>query len=247
MEKPVKVRKENERLVREGLLREEVLSTAAHNLKNPVHAVQMICEGLLDGTLGEMPSDLKEYICEIQKEVNTMSQLVLDFLEVVRVEAGGLELNRGAVDIRRLIEEGVESCKATAQGKGVALERCLPSSLPMIQADPERIRQVLDNLLSNAVKYTGKGGRVAVRAEARDGRVEVAVEDTGQGIPSGELSKVFDTFARVSSRPTAGESSTGLGLAVVRRLIELHGGSVWVQSEEGKGSTFGFRIPVGGV
>jgi signal transduction histidine kinase len=171
-----------------------------------------------------------------------LSRLVESLLDVGQLEAGKAVLHRSTAPIRSLIAEAVEEVHPIAENKGHALQFQLPPDLPQVEMDVDMIRRVLINLLENAIKYTRAGGKITASANRSNGQVTVSVSDTGPGIPARAQVHIFDKFTRVQEegRP----KGLGLGLAFCRLAVEAHGGRIWVESEEGKGSTFSFSLPV---
>jgi signal transduction histidine kinase len=172
-----------------------------------------------------------------------LSRLVEQLLDLSRLESGDIPMERRAVPLRPLVAQ-VASEVGVARGKLVHIDTVIPEGLPPLWADPERIHQVLFNLLDNAVRFTPADGRVTVSALRRDGHCEVAVADTGPGIPLEHLPLLFERFYRVDPARSRGDGGTGIGLAIARSVVEAHGGRIWAESEVGKGSVFRFEVPL---
>jgi PAS domain S-box-containing protein len=223
-----------------------LLGMAAHDIRNPL-AVIMLCSDMLTsqaGKPGYKNMGLK-MAHRIKQNAQFMLQMVNDLLDVSKIEAGKLSLECTACNMRDLIRERMPMYRQSAAMKGVTVRSRCVSSLPAAYADRSRITQVLDNLVSNALKFSHSGTRVMVKAQQEGTTIHVAVADQGQGIPKDERQRLFLPFSRTSVRGTAGESSTGLGLAICRKIVEGHpGGRIEVESEVGKGSTFSFWLPV---
>ncbi|MBN1557111.1 MAG: PAS domain-containing protein [Lentisphaerae bacterium] len=223
-----------------------LLGMAAHDIRNPL-AVIMLCVEMLTPRPGKTPDRKMQakMLGRIKQNAQFMLQMVNDLLDVTKIDAGTLSLECAACDLRTLIRERMPMYRHSAAAKGVTVQsRCAPA-LPPAYADGARITQVLDNLVSNAVKFSHPRSPVTIRAQREDNALRVAVIDRGQGIPEDERQRLFEPFSRTSVRGTAGESSTGLGLAICRKIVEGHpGGRIDVESEFGKGSTFSFRLPV---
>jgi len=187
------------------------------------------------------PAQQRQFLTIIQQEATRLANLINDFLDIRRIEAGRQVLRLGAVDIRVLIRERLTMLPPTNDQYAIALE--LPDTTLSVWADEERIHQVLANVLSNAMKYSPNGGAICVEAHQIGAEVIVSVTDHGVGIPSEAIPKLFSKFFRVNQPETKNIGGTGLGLALVKEIVEAHQGRVWVESELGKGSTFFFSLP----
>jgi signal transduction histidine kinase len=193
---------------------------------------------------GEVNDKQDEYLDDILSSADHLLALINDILDLSKVEAGQVELERGLISMREALERGVVMIRERATEDGVALELELDPHVDLVEGDERRIRQVVFNLLSNAVKFTPQGGHVDVRSAQRNGEVFVSVADTGPGIAYEDQERIFEEFQQTVVGAEQREG-TGLGLALSKRLIELHGGRIWVESEPGHGSTFTFTLPVG--
>jgi signal transduction histidine kinase len=217
--------------------RDDVLAIVAHDLRNPLGRILMSAQILR----AEFPPDAVPRTLPImERAVKTAERLVRDLLDVSRLEAGGLRLERGPVTVADLVAEVVEEFAEQAASRRLALRARVADDLPPANADRARLRQVLSNLLDNALRLTPEGGSVTVSASRAHGLVEFAVEDTGPGIPAEQIPHLFDRFWQ-GSREHRG--SSGLGLAIVKGVADAHGGRVFVESREGKGTTFRIWIP----
>ena len=192
----------------------------------------------------EWGEKLRRDLGEIQRNAGYLADLVDDVVDLARVDALAMPLRREPADLRALIEETAGIVRSLAEEKGLALVTAYEGELPALSLDPVRVRQVLYNLLTNAIRFTERGS-VSVRAVAREEDVLVEVHDTGQGIPPAELSTIFDEFYQVGRPKTGPDAGKGLGLAIAKRLVQLHGGRIWAESEAGHGSTFSFTLPLG--
>ena len=214
----------------------------AHDLRNSMGAIAMSVEPLLEDRDTLKPGQL-QFISIIDRASRTALALVTDLLDLTLIETGRLELKMKSIDLGALIRNNVETNQLLALRKNIRVETEIGLGLPAVNADPSRVEQVLTNFISNAIKYSEPGTTVTVRASAAGGEVLVEVRDHGQGIPSAEIGKLFRFYQQTSVRPTGGEQSTGLGLAIARQIVEAHGGKVGVESEVGRGSTFRFTLP----
>ena len=221
----------------------EFLANMSHELRTPLNAVIGFSEVLGEGMFGELNAKQAEYVRDIMDSGRHLLALINDILDLSKVEAGRMELELSEFDLRSVIDSALLLLRERASRKDIELARGVDDSIGVVRADERKIKQVLLNLLSNALKFTPEGGRVAVRAAIRDGMVEVAVSDTGVGIAKEEQEAVFEEFRQVGAHEKRVEG-TGLGLALARKFIELHGGRIGVESEPGAGSTFTFTIPV---
>jgi signal transduction histidine kinase len=200
-------------------------------------------ELLLDRETGPLSDDQRRYLGVIKRNSDRLDGQIGDLLLVAGIAEGSLALRRSAVDITRLVREAVETAAPGASEKGIVLKA---SSEPLhpVYADGPRLAQVLDNLISNAVKYTPAGGRVDVRSWVTDDWLSLSVTDTGLGMSRDELDSIFDPFFRTDDAKERGIKGTGLGLVIVKAIVEGHGGGVHVTSEPGDGSVFTISLPI---
>ncbi|MBK8792086.1 MAG: GAF domain-containing protein [Holophaga sp.] len=225
-------------------LKNRFLGMAAHDLRHPITVMQGYLDMLVAGVLGPMPTNQARVMRVLQGASETMLSMVNDLLDVSSIESGNLELRFEAVALDAFMEEIQGESALLAQGKQQTVALEIPAELPSLQMDPQRIHQVLTNLVTNAIKFSHAGTTITLGALPDSRGLRIFVKDQGQGIPRAELAKAFTEFGRLSVRPTAGESSTGLGLAIAKRIVEAHGGRIWVESVEGQGSTFSFVLPI---
>ncbi|HSE98865.1 MAG TPA: response regulator, partial [Blastocatellia bacterium] len=223
--------------------KDEFLATVSHELRTPLNAMLGWARLLSSGTLNDETA--KRGLKSIEQNAKAQAQLVEDLLDVSRIISGKLRLNTEPVQVSRVIEAALDSVRPTAEAKGVTLQVSLDPDAGPVAGDAGRLQQVVWNLLSNAVKFTSKEGRVQVSLRRVDSQVEILVKDTGQGIDSEFLPYVFDRFRQADGTPTRAHGGLGLGLAIVRHITELHGGSVSVDSPgRGQGATCSVRIPL---
>ena len=223
-------------------LKNKLLGMAAHDLRNPIGYIQMISEFLLESG-GKLSSENWERLLgDLHSQSRHMLDLLNDLLEVSQIESGRLEIRPRSVDLHAFLTDAVQRHGMLAAPKGTTVQLADAPQVT-IEADPERLRQVIDNLISNAIKYSPPGSTVSVAAVRKQGDWRISVRDEGPGIKPGERDMLFTEFAKLSARPTGGESSTGLGLAITRRIVEAHGGRIGVDSEPGHGATFWFTLP----
>ena len=226
-------------------MREEFLALTTHDLRSPLTVISGVISFFTSGRLGDLSPEQKNMVSMMERNTHSLIELVNDMLDASKLESGMISLETTEVSIYEVARELRDSMEPLAREKEITLEERLPEGLPPVIADHAKLRRILVNLLSNALKFTRKGGRVCVGAERKgDGLLRVYVSDTGVGIPPGDLEHLFDKFVQARSRATRSEKGTGLGLYITRQLVELHGGTITVESEVGNGSTFSFTLPV---
>jgi len=218
----------------------EFVSDVSHELRTPLASIKGFTATVRSD--GDMDRATREdFLRIVEEETDRLSRIIDDLLDLSRIESGRIKLKKENVDLIEVIKKGVVTIKQQAEEKHLELKTELPEEIPYVLADSDKMMQVVINLLSNAIKYT-KEGEVMISARRVDGQVEVEVSDTGIGIAAEDLSKVFEKFQRIE-KPGVEAKGTGLGLSIVKALVELHGGKVFAESEPGKGSKFGFRLP----
>ncbi|MGH7325195.1 MAG: sensor histidine kinase, partial [Candidatus Rokuibacteriota bacterium] len=186
-----------------------------------------------------------EYLQDIVASGRHLLSLINDILDLSKIEAGRMELEITTFDLPAAIENALTLVRERATRQGIRLEQAVEPRVRLIAGDERKIKQILLNLLSNALKFTPEGGRVAVKALLADGSVEIAVIDTGIGIAAEDQEAIFEEFRQVGNDYARKREGTGLGLTLAKKFVELHGGTIWVKSEVGKGSVFTFTLPVG--
>ena len=236
-----------ERLLELDDLKNKFLGIAAHDLKSPLSVIKGNLELLADGLFGEVAPQQQGVFGRMLVTCQQMLTLINDLLDVSAIESGKLSLRCLAVDPGKYFQQVYEFNNFLAKAKSIRLRLELAPGLPQVVMDPTRIDQVLNNLLGNAIKFSQPDTTLTLSVRREDQHLQVAVVDQGQGIPDAELKQLFSFFSRTSVQPTHGESGTGLGLAICRRLVEEHGGKIWVESQVGKGSSFIFTLPLKGV
>jgi signal transduction histidine kinase len=222
----------------------EFLANMSHELRTPLNAVIGFSDLLLERMFGEMNAKQENYMKNIQASGKHLLSLINDILDLSKIEAGRMELEVSSVHIPSALQNAMMLIRERAQRQNIALSCNVDPKVAEISADERKFKQVMLNLLSNAVKFTPEGGRVDVDARLLNGHLEVSVKDTGVGIAKENQQAVFEEFRQVGQRGSAKQEGTGLGLALTRRFVELHGGTIRLESELGKGSTFTFTIPV---
>ena len=222
----------------------EFLANMSHELRTPLNAIIGFSEIMGSGLFGELGSPkYKEYATDIHASGTHLLELINDILDMSKIEAGRMTLEAQPLDLAEVTEESLRLVSGRADLAKVTIENELPQ-LPAVNADKRAVKQVLLNLLSNAVKFTPAGGSIHLKGGTKDGVVTIAVEDTGIGIPASALPKIGRPFEQVESQHSKKHKGTGLGLALSRSLVELHGGTLTIESTEGVGTTVSFTLPV---
>jgi len=233
----------------------DFISTASHELRTPMTSIKNAVDLVLRKKAGEINGQQKRFLHIAEQNIDRLSALVDDLLDLTKIEAGKMQLCYSEVDVRSCVADVVAMFKLVAQAKSVTLDMHLPPELPVVHADEHRVQEVLINLLDNAVKFTPPGGTVtaevrplALPADAAGcsaEAVEIAVIDSGEGIGQDKVAHVFDKFYQVRESPVPGKRGTGLGLAISKAIVEAHGGVIACRSRPGRGSTFAFTLPAG--
>ena len=223
----------------------EFLANMSHELRTPLNAIIGFSEVLLERLFGELNDKQADYLNDIHSSGRHLLSLINDILDLSKVEAGRMELEPSTFELAGAVANALTLVRERAQRHGIALGQQVDAKLGDIVADERKFKQILLNLLSNAVKFTPDGGRIDVLARREDGNAVISVHDTGIGIASEDQAAVFDEFRQVGRDYTRKQEGTGLGLALTKKFVELHGGRIWLESQPGKGSTFTFSIPIG--
>ena len=224
-------------------LKDEFLATVSHELRTPLTAILGWAHLLRGGQLDK--EGATKALEVVERSARAQSQLIDDLLDVSRIITGKLRLDVRQVDPGSFIEAAVESVRPAADAKDVRIQKVMDTGVVSVAGDPARLQQVVWNLLSNSIKFTPRGGRVQVRLERINSHIEIAVSDTGVGIEPEFLPHVFERFRQADQTTTRNHSGLGLGLAIVRHLVELHGGTVHAESPgQGQGATFTVKLPV---
>lgn len=221
-------------------VRRDFISNVSHELRTPLASLKALTETLQSGALAD-PEAGPRFLGRISTEVDALTQMAQELLDLSRIESGQVELILSPIKPKELLTSALDRMKMQAERAGLKLSIKCDDDLPSIHADKSRLEQVLVNLIHNAVKFTKPGGEVILEAESVLGGAQFAVRDTGVGIPAESLSRIFERFYRVDRSRTG--SGTGLGLSISKHIVEVHGGRIWAESEEGRGSVFYFVIP----
>jgi signal transduction histidine kinase len=242
---------QNARLFREleevSRHKSEFLANMSHELRTPLNAVIGFSEVLQERMFGDLNDKQEEYVRDIHASGRHLLSLINDILDLSKVEAGRMELDLSPFDVPAALENALTLVRERVDRHGLTATLTIDPGVGQVLGDERKVRQVLLNLLSNAVKFTPEGGRIAVRARPADGQVQIAVTDTGIGIAPEDHEAIFEEFRQVGHDYSKKREGTGLGLALARRFVELHGGRLWVESAPGQGSTFTFTLPIRAV
>jgi signal transduction histidine kinase len=222
-------------------LKDELVQNVSHELRTPLTFIKGYVELLLEEDLGPLNGSQRESLTIVSDKTNALTRLVSDIIYLQQVEWESLKFT--PQNMREMARLALQSCEVAAVTAGISLHLQAEADLPVIPVDRDRINQVFDNLLGNAIKFSPRGGAISIEVQDTGDMIQVGVRDTGVGIPSEKLDKVFDRFYQVDGSATRRFGGAGLGLAIARRIIEAHGGRIWVESEVGQGSAFKFALP----
>jgi len=242
-ERSRKIEAQNRELAHATRLKSEFLASMSHELRTPLNAIIGFSEALKDGLLGDLTHDQLDYVTEVYQSGRHLLSLINDILDLSKIEAGKMELDVEPVDVASVIGNALTIMKERAAKGGVTVTQTIAPGITTLDADGRKLRQIIYNLLSNAVKFTPSGGSVSVEVTRAGDQVELAVVDTGIGISPEGRARLFQPFEQLDGGIARKFSGTGLGLVMVKNLVELHGGAVGLESEEGQGSRFWVRLP----
>ncbi len=242
-----------ERLQEADRVKSNFLATVSHELRTPLTSVIGYSEMLLEGIAGELNEEQREYVRTVMEKGDQLLVLITGILDISRMEAGQMKFDKEPFEIDEVVSVALSTIAPNARRKKIGLNCDIPTDLPRVLGDRDKVRQVLLNLLNNAIKFTPEGGSIGLRAEegplsptgtpAGNG-VRISVRDSGIGVSPEHHQRVFDPFFQVDNSSTREYGGTGLGLSIVKRFIEAHGGHVWLESKEGAGATFYFSLPL---
>ena len=221
----------------------EFLANMSHELRTPLNAILGYTELILDEIYGEVPEKIEEVLKRLEKNGRHLLSLINDVLDLSKIEAGRFTLTLGEYSLIELIQTVYTSVDSLAAEKNLSMKMNLPEKLPIGRGDDQRLTQVLLNLVGNAIKFTDQG-EVCIEAQVEDDHFLVSVADTGPGISEDDLSTVFREFHQIDGSSTKQKGGTGLGLSIAKKIIEMHGGRIWVTSAIGRGSIFNFSVPM---
>jgi signal transduction histidine kinase len=233
----------NDQLGQASKAKSEFLANMSHELRTPMNAVLGYTDLILDDIFGEVPAPIRETLERVKTNGQHLLGLINDVLDLSKMEAGQLTLSLGEYAMADVVHTVVAAVESLAAGKKLALKTVVPADLPAGRGDERRLTQVLLNLTGNAIKFTD-AGEVSIEARAANESFVVSVSDTGPGISEADQQKIFEEFQQADTSSTRVKGGTGLGLSISRRIVELHGGRLWVESVPGEGSTFLFTVPL---
>jgi diguanylate cyclase (GGDEF)-like protein len=233
----------NKYLNRLNELKDEFLANTSHELRTPINGIIGIVESMVDGATGPLTDEQKYNLAIVSNSGKRLSNMINDILDFTKLKNREIALQIKPVDLKTIVDTVLVLSKPLVRGKDLVLIDEIGVSLPIVDADENRIQQILYNLIGNAIKFTEKG-KIVVSAEVANGRVAVSVSDTGIGIPEDKFERIFESFEQVDGSTAREYGGTGLGLSISRQLVELHGGTIRVESAPGKGSRFTFTLPV---
>jgi two-component system phosphate regulon sensor histidine kinase PhoR len=221
-------------------VRRDFISNISHELRTPLASLKALADTLRDGALEDPPA-ARRFLDRMEVEVDALTQMVQELLELSRIESGQVGFEIAPVPVADVINPPLERLRPQAERADLQLSIDLAPDLPPVLADAERMRQVITNLVHNAIKFTPPGGEVAISATAGQDEVIISVRDTGVGIPADDLPRIFERFYKADRARSGG--GTGLGLAIAKHIVLAHGGRIWAESVEGRGSTFSVALP----
>jgi len=221
----------------------DFISSVSHELRTPLTSIKGYASILLTGKLGDMPSEIKERLDKINRHSDELAHLVNDLLDIARIESGRMIMKKEALNLKGIVEEVLDLLSVQLKERQVESSFNIPEEANAILADRSQIERVFINIVGNALKFTPAQGKISIMAHKLDGAVQLDISDTGCGIPEEAQEKIFEEFYRVDNAINQEVKGTGLGLALVKHIIEAHNGKIWVKSKVGSGSTFSFTIP----
>jgi len=228
-------------------MKSDFVNLVSHEFRTPLTSIRGFVQLILDGKVGSISPVQERSLTRVLRQARRLEALINDLLDVSRIESGRIEMKQEVVSLVDVATQRIEELKPQADERKITVELIEPDSLPNVMGDSERIGQVFTNLIGNAIKFTPEGSNVTVKLRPEGTYILVQVIDTGPGIPIDKQEKIFDKFYQLSEVQTRQQGGSGLGLSIVKSIVESHGGRVWVRSQEGKGSDFRFILPIAGV
>ena len=237
-----KIEEQNEKIVEANKAKNEFLANISHELRTPLNSIIGFSEVLKEGIIGELNNKQKEYINDIYVSGVHLLGMINEILDISKIESNAMNVNYSKFDLNMSINEVINVIKPLSQKKNIEIDCDISKNLEL-EADYQKVQQILYNLLSNAIKFTPNNGRISILTELEDDYIVIKIKDTGIGIDSKYLGKIFGKFVQLNSVYTKKESSTGLGLTITKELVELHKGKIYVESKINEGSTFIVKLP----
>jgi two-component system phosphate regulon sensor histidine kinase PhoR len=227
-------------------MRKDFVANVSHELRTPLTVIKGFVETLVDGHAEIPEADRDRFLRTIQRHAERLHRILEDLLTLSRLESSAPGMQLETTDLTRLLSELADDYRPRCSASGHRIELELPSEVPVVSADPVRLRQVFDNLLDNALKYTPPQSFITIRVAVVVAQAEIRIIDNGPGIPARDLPHIFERFYRVDKGRSREKGGTGLGLSIVKHIVQLHGGRVWAESEGGQGTTIAFTLPLQG-
>ena len=224
-------------------MKSDFLSNTSHELRTPLHSIRGFTRLMLSEKVTE-PEAQKEFLHIIDEQSQRLGGLIDDLLDISRIESGRFSIQKQRLSVKEVIDSAVQELHGLTHESDVAIVKEIPESLPDVEADGQRLKQVIVNLLGNASKFSPDGGEIILRTEVKDRELLVQVTDHGIGIPEEAIRQLFDRFYQVDSSATRNTGGSGLGLYISKQIIEAHQGRIWAESVVGEGSTFSFTLPL---
>lgn len=223
-------------------IRRDFISNVSHELRTPLASLSLVVETLKDGAIDD-PEAARRFLGFIESELSTLTQMVEELLELSQIESGRAPFRLKVTPVAKLIKKPVKRLAPQAERMNISVEQSIPENVPPVLADLRRVQQVVMNLLHNAIKFTPEGGCITIKAEVAEPEVVISVTDTGVGIPAEDAPRIFERFYKTDRARS--EDGVGLGLSIAKHIVQGHGGRIWVESAEGRGSTFYFSLLIG--
>jgi signal transduction histidine kinase len=226
-------------------IKSEFLANTSHELRTPLNSVIGFSEILLEESMGDLNDTQKKYVSNISKSGKHLLEIINEILDLSRIESGKIEIHREKFDLNKVFEEIREVMTSQAAAKSIDLQITSNENNLTVFADRRMIKQIIFNLVDNAMKFTPQNGNVSITAKiSNENKILVSVSDTGIGIPENKIEEIFDPFIQVDGSTKRSYGGIGLGLSIVKKYVEMHGGDVWVESKIGEGSIFMFTLPI---
>jgi two-component system phosphate regulon sensor histidine kinase PhoR len=222
-------------------MRQTFVSNVSHELRTPLTTMKVLTETLQQCVVSD-PQNAERFLSLMDVEIDKLTQMVLELLELSRIESGRVEMRKTAINVMDLLIRPVDRMRLQAERSKLELRIEDPGGLPMVPVDSERMEQVLLNLIHNAIKHTPPGGKIVLSAEVIGGEIIIKVKDSGEGIAEKDIPRIFERFYKTDQARASG--GTGLGLAIAKHIVEAHRGRIWVESTEGQGATFFIALPL---